>query len=226
MPKRGKKYIDITKNKENKLYNLEEAIEKAKEYSYSSFKGTIELHIALKPQKDKDPKSIKGTVSLPHSTKEKKVTVAVFTSPENEKNAKEAGADLVGTDEIIKDIKKGKIDFDVAIATPDVMPKIAQVGKELGPKGLMPNPKTGTVTDDIQTAIEEYKKGKSTFSADEKGVVHIGVGKTDLETEKITENIQKVLNAIKDATGKTEVSQIIKSIHLSPTMGPSVKISI
>ncbi len=223
MAKKGKKYKKVAEKKDNKTYTIAEGIEKVKKSSYSKFVGTIELHVALKPIKDKEPKSIKGSISLPHSSEEKKVKIAVFTTPEDEKKAKEAGADLVGTEKLMKDVKDGKIDFDVAIATPSVMPQIAQIGKELGPKGLMPNPKTGTVTDDIAKAVEEYKKGKINFSADTGGVIHIGVGKIDLESDKIQENIYAVLKAIEEAIGKKEITQLVKSLYICPTMGTSVK---
>ena len=225
MGSRGKKYKKIAEKKEVKVYSLKEAIQKAKQYSYSSFKGTIELHAALKLTKDLEPKSIKGSVSLPH-LESKEVKIAVFTTPADEKKAKEAGADMVGTEDIIKEVKEGKINFDVAIATPEVMPQIAQLGKELGPKGLMPNPKTGTVTNDIKHAINEYKKGKTNFAADNQGVIHMAVGKIDLEDEKIQENVKEALQAIASTVGNKEINQIIRKTHLAPTMGPSVQFKL
>ncbi len=225
MAKRGKKYRKILEKKENKVYNLNEAILQVKQLSYSSFPATIELHAALKLTKDLEPKSIKGTLSLPHS-ESKTVKIAAFTTPADEKKAKEAGADLIGTENIIKDIKAGKINFDIAIATPEVMPQIAQLGKELGPKGLMPNPKTGTVTDDIKNAIAEYKKGKINFAADSEGVVHLAVGKIDLEDKKIEENIKETLQAIVSAVNGREIHQTIRKTHLAPTMGPSVEFKL
>lgn len=225
MARRGKKYRKIVEKKEHKVYNLNEAIQQVKKLSYSSFPATIELHAALKLTKDLEPKSIKGTVSLPHS-ESKDVKIAVFTTPADEKKAKEAGGDLVGTEDIMKEVKEGKINFDVAIATPEVMPQIAQLGKELGPKGLMPNPKTGTVTNDIKQAIEEYKKGKTNFAADAKGVVHMAVGKIDLEDEKIEENIKEALQAIVSAVNGKEAHQTIRKTHLAPTMGPSVEFKL
>lgn len=220
MPTRGKKYKNIAEKRDTKTYSLLEAIKKVKKNSYTSFTSTIDLHLTLKPIKDKEPKSIKGSVSLPYS-ENKKIRIAAFTLPEEEQKAKDAGADLVGTDQLMKDVKDGKIDFDVAIATPNIMSKIAQLGKELGPKGLMPNPRTGTVTDDIEKTIEEYKKGKLNFSADQHGVIHIAVGKTDLDDEKIKENIIEIFKAIEIAVGKKEISQIVRRMHLAPTMGPS-----
>lgn len=225
MVKRGKKYRKINEKKEQKIYNLSEAIQKVKQNSYSSFNGSVELHATLKLTKDLEPKSIKGSLSLPHS-ESKKVTIAVFTTPADEKKAKEAGADLTGTENIIKEVKEGKINFDVAIATPEVMPQIAQLGKELGPKGLMPNPKTGTVTDDIKKAIDEYKKGKINFAADSNGVIHMAVGKTDIDDKKLEENIKEALQAIAISMNGREINQVIRKIHLAPTMGPSVQFKL
>ena len=223
--KRGKNYKKTTKGLDRTAtYTLEEGVKKVKELSYSKFTGSLELHVDLKLPKDKDPKSLKGAVSLPHSASTKEVKIAVFCTPEKEDNAKKAGADIVGLDNLIKDIKAGKIDFDVAIATPDIMPKIAVLGKELGPKGLMPNPKNGTVTEDIAGAVSEYKKGKQTFACDASGVVHMSVGKLDSEDEKLMENINAALLAISEVVGRTP-ELMINKMHLAPTMGPSVKIT-
>lgn len=221
---RGKKYIKAVKNLDrNKSYTVQQAVAEAKKTSYSKFVGTLEVHFDVKLPKDTDPKSIKGAVALPHSSGNKSVKVAVFTTPDMEKEAKDAGADLVGLDNLIKDVKAGKIDFDVAIATPSVMPKIAILGKELGPKGLMPNPKNGTVTNDIAKAVSEYKKGKQTFACDTSGVIHMNAGKLDMEDSKLIENVHACVSAIEEVLGKT-YSQAIEKMHLSPTMGPSFKI--
>lgn len=224
--KRGKKYIKIAKDfKKKTSYTLEEGIKAVKDLSYSKFVGTLELHADLKLPKDKDPKSLKGAISLPHTSEKKEVKVAVLCTPDMESKAKEAGADFVGIDNITKDVKAGKIDFDVVIATPSVMPKIAILGKELGPKGLMPNPKNGTVTDDIVSAVSEYKKGKQTFACDPSGVMHIAVGKLDLEDEKLLENIKVAVSAIAEVVGKAP-ELAIQSMHLAPTMGQSVKVTL
>ena len=222
--KRGKIYKKLTKNLDRTVsYSLKDGVKKAKELSYSKFVGSLEIHVDLKLPKDKDPKSLKGGVSLPHATSTKDVKVAVFCTPEKEDEAKKAGADFVGMEAIMKDVKEGKIEFDVAIATPSVMPKIAVLGKELGPKGLMPNPKNGTVTDDIAEVVSEYKKGKQTFACDPSGVVHMSVGKIDLDDEKLIENIHVAVQAIADVIGKTP-ELAIERMHLAPTMGPSVKV--
>lgn len=222
--KRGKKYIKVSKDLDRtKSYSVQESIKEAKKASYSKFVGSLEAHFDIIIPKDRDPKSIKGAVSFPHSISDKSVTVAAFVTPDKEKEAKEAGADIVGLDSLIKDIKEGKISFDVAVATPGVMPKIAVLGKELGPKGLMPNPKNGTVTDNIASAIKEYKKGKQTFACDSSGVIHIKVGKLDMEDEKLIENLHSAVSAIEEVLGKP-YNQIIKRLHIAPTMGPSFKI--
>lgn len=222
MARRGKKYIETKAKRETREFTLEEAVKKVKPLSYSKFTGSVELHIALSLPKDMDPKSVKGAVSLPHSAGKATTKVAVFTSPEGAKKALSAGADMAGLEELIKEVQSGKINFDVAIATPDVMPKIAVLGKELGPKGLMPNPKTGTVTDDLETTVAEYKKGKQTFAADAQGGIHVGVGKLDLKEEQLLENIKTVFSAVESAVGK-QFGAVVRRLYLAPTMGPSVK---
>ena len=223
--KRGKKYIKVSKDLDRtKSYSVQEGIKMAKKTSYSKFVGSLEAHFDIIIPKDRDPKSIKGAVSFPYSVSDKSVTVAAFVTPDKEKEAKEAGADIVGLDSLIKDIKDGKISFDVAIATPAVMPKIAVLGKELGPKGLMPNPKNGTVTNDLEEAIGEYKKGKQTFACDDSGVIHLNVGKLDLEDEKLIENINTAVLALEEIFGKP-YDQIADRMHIAPTMGASVKIA-
>jgi large subunit ribosomal protein L1 len=222
--KRGKKYLKVTKNLDrNKTYTVEEAVKEAKKNSYSSFIGSLEVHFDIKIPKDRDPKSIKGAVSLPHSSGAKEVKVAVFTTPDMEKDAKDAGADYVGLENLIKDVQEGKIDFDVAIASPAVMPKIAVLGKELGPKGLMPTPKSGTVTEDIKGAVEEYKRGKQTFACDTSGVIHMNAGKLDMDDSNLIENVHASVLAIEDVVGKG-YTQAIERMHIAPTMGPSFKI--
>ncbi|KKR06381.1 MAG: 50S ribosomal protein L1 [candidate division WS6 bacterium GW2011_GWF2_39_15] len=221
MARRGKKYVNTAKKIETKEYTLEQALKVVKTASYSKFGGSVELHVAISLPKDKDAKSIKGAVSLPHSTA-KNVIVAVFATPENAKAALAAGADKAGLEDLVKEVQSGKITFDVAIATPDVMAKIAVLGKELGPKGLMPNPKTGTVTADVAKTVKEYKQGKMTFKADEQGGIHIAVGKLDLDDAKIVENIKVAVTAIEEAIGKS-FSTVTRRTYLAPTMGKAVK---
>ena len=223
--KRGKKYKKIIKDLDrSETYSLEDGIKEVKSLSYSKFTGTLELHADIVVGKDKDPKSIKGGVSLPHSVGGKGVKIAVFTTPDKDEEAKKAGADIVGLEKLMKDIKAGKIEFDVAIATPSVMAQIAVLGKELGPKGLMPNPKVGTVTEDVATVVEEYKKGKQTFACDPSGVIHMKVGKLGMETEELIENVHEAVKSIEAAVGRN-YEQAINKLHLAPTMGRSVKVS-
>lgn len=222
MAKHGKKYREIAKKAVQKELVASEAVKAAKKNSYSKFVGTLGLHVAIVVPKDKEAKSIKGSIALPFPM-EKKVRIAVFTTPEHVQEAKNAGADKVGLEDLVKEIKGGVIDFDVAIATPDVMPKIAALGKELGPKGLMPNPRNGTVATDVAAAIQEYKKGKLNFACDEGGVIHYVVGKVDQEDEKVIENIKSCITKTSEVLGKP-AKQVIKTVYLAPTMGMSVKL--
>lgn len=223
--KRGKRYIKSVKGYDsNVTYNLKEGIEQVKKLSYSNFVGTLEVHADIKLPKDRDPKSIKGAYSLPHSSGTSDIKIAVFCSPDMEDVAKKAGADIVGLDKLTKDIKAGKIKFDIAIATPSVMASIAALGRELGPKGLMPNPKNGTVTEDIASAIKEYKQGKQTFVCDEGGVIHLNAGKLDMSTEDLIENVHACITTLEEVLNKS-YNQLINSLHLAPSMGAGVKIS-
>lgn len=223
MARRGKKYIEIKKKHSNKVLKPAEGVSAVKKLSYSKFPGTVEFHLAVNLPKDKDAKSIKGSVSLPHSTGAKELKIAVFTTKDREKEAADAGAALFDMEKLMADVKAGKIDFDIAIATPDVMAQMAALGKQLGPKGLMPNPKTGTVTSDIAKTVGEYKKGKLTFGCDESGVMHFAVGNINMEDQQIVENITTALNAAADVLGKRP-HQIVRKAHLAPTMGPSVEL--
>jgi large subunit ribosomal protein L1 len=221
---RGKRYIDSIKNyNPKKTFTLKEGVEKVKQLSYSNFTGTLEVHANIIVPKDRDPKSIKGTYTLPHSLGKTDIKIAVFCPPELEDEAKDAGADIVGLKKLINDIKAGKIDFDVAIATPSVMSDIAILGKELGPRGLMPNPKNNTITDNLKEAIKEYKAGKQTFSCDESGVIHMKAGKLDMNTKDLVENVETCIKAITETLNKP-YEQAINKLHLAPTMGASVKI--
>lgn len=222
MAKRGKKYKNVAKKQVQTPVKLAEAVKLAKKGSYSKFNGTLELHVSITVPKEKDAKSIKGSIALPFPM-EKKVRIAVFTTPENVEAAKAAGAEKVGLEDLVKEIKAGKIDFDVAIATPDVMPKIAVLGKELGPKGLMPNPRNGTVATDVAKAVAEYKKGKSNFACDDSGVMHFVIGKVDIDDAKVVENAQACLAKVAEIMAKP-LAQLVKTVYVAPTMGPSAKV--
>jgi len=224
MGKRGKKHSKIMKDapKKEEIFSLEEAIKKVKKLSYSSFVGSLDVHLSLNLPKDKDAKSLKGSISLPHVKTAKEINIVAFVEPEKKEEALKAGAIKAGLDDLIKEVKEGKVNIDIVIATPTVMPKIAVLGKILGPKGLMPNPKTGTVTEDVVTAIEEYKKGKMKFKCDETGNIHLSAGKLDQEDADLEENIRVAIKKISDVVGKP-ATLLIKSMYLAPTMGSSIK---
>ena len=209
----------------NKVYSLEEAVKLLTETSGVKFDATVEVHANLGVDTKKSEQQVRATVVLPHGTGKTK-TVAAFVSADKEKEAKEAGADFVYGEEDIKKIKDtGKIEFEVAITTPDMMPKLASVAKVLGPKGLMPNPKTDTVGPNIKKMIEEMKKGKITFKNDDRGNVHQAVGKLSFGEEKIKENISVFLDALKKAKPATAKGTFIQSLTLCSSMGPSIKIT-
>ena len=225
MAHHGKKYKAMAKTFEDKLYPLPEAIKKAKDTSFSKFPGSIELHIGITLPKDKEPKSVKGSLSLPHPVSVKETRIIVFCDKDKVESATKAGAIEAGLEDLVKKVKGGWMEFDVALASPSVMPQIAILGKELGPKGLMPNPKTGTLTDDFEKAIGEFKKGKTKWSCDESGGVHVVIGKVDTDDEKIIENIKTALQTIADTIGKPK-ELLVKAITLSPTMGAGVRVEI
>lgn len=225
MAKRGKKYKSIKEKVQDKDFGLDEAVKKAKENDYANFKSTLDLHVALNLPKDKEAKSIKGTVSLPNPVKAQETRIIVFCEEEQAEAAKKAGAAEAGLEKLIKKVQEGLSDFDVVLATPQVMSQIAILGKDLGPKGLMPNPKTGTLVEDVEQAVEEFRKGKSKFACDEGGVIHMAVGKEDMDNEKVTANIKAAIAAIIQAVGKPSPT-LLKSVSIAPTMGPAVKIDM
>ncbi len=220
----SKRMLEIEKKVDkNKLYTLKEAINILKEVKKTKFDETVELHVNLGIDPKQSTQIVRGAVVLPHGTG-KQVKVCVLAKGEKLKEAEQSGADYIGSDEMIEKISKGWTDFDILIATPDMMKDIAKLGKILGPKGLMPNPKTGTVTNDIIKTVAESKKGRIEFRNDNYGIVHCGVGKISFETEKLIDNI----NAVVDTLIKLKPAQTkgiyIKNIYISTTMGPSLKI--
>ncbi len=225
--KRGKKYQEAKKLIEKgKAYPIEEAIELAKKTSFVKFDASIEAHIRLGIDPKKGDQQVRGTVILPHSFGKTK-KVAAFVSPEKEKEAQEAGADIVGGKELIDKIKQtGKIDFDVAIATPEMMKLLAPIAKILGPKGLMPSPKNETITTDIKKTVSELKKGKVSFKNDNTGNIHEIVGKVSMDSPKILENYQALLEAIVKATPQAAKGTYLRNITLCSTMGPGIKVEI
>jgi len=210
---------------QNKVYSLDEAAKLIAETSGVKFDATVEVHANLGIDTKKTEQQVRATVVLPHGTGKTK-TVAAFVTAEKEKEAKEAGADFVYGEEEIKKIKDtGKIEFEIAVTTPDMMPKLAGIAKILGPKGLMPNPKTDTVGPNIKKMIEEMKKGKITFKNDDNGNVHQAVGKISFGEEKIKENITAFLEALKKAKPATAKGAFLKNVALCSTMSPAIKIN-
>ncbi|MBN1618269.1 50S ribosomal protein L1 [Candidatus Dojkabacteria bacterium] len=223
MKHRGKKYKKITENVTKSELSVIEAIKNVKKQAYTSFASSIDLHVSLNLPKDKDSKSIKASVSLPNPVSQEDSKIIVFCEKDDIKSAKDAGAIDAGLEDLVKKVQEGWTDFDIVLATSEVMPKIAILGKALGPKGLMPNPKTGTLVTDIKKGVEEFKKGKTKFSCDEGGVVHFKVGTTEMEDDKVKNNIDSAIKAIREAVGKNSPT-LLKTIVIAPTMGPSVKI--
>ena len=210
---------------ENKKYSLSEAIEILKKSPRTKFDQTVELSFKININPKETPASIRGTVSLPHGSG-KKLKVAVFCKGEYEKKAKEAGADFIGSDDLIKKVGGGWCDFDVAIATPDMMREMGRLGKVLGPRGLMPNPKTGTVTKDVEKAITEVKKGKIEFRMDKQSNVHVLIGKLSFATPSLFENGTEIIEAIERAKPSAVKGVFIKSLSASSTMGPGLKLDL
>lgn len=206
-------------------YTFEEAIDILKENSFTKFDQTVEMAINLGIDPRKSDQNVRNTVVLPHGTG-KEVRVLVFAKGEKEKEAREAGADYVGAEDLIEKIQQGWLEFDRAIATPDMMGQVGKLGKILGPRGLMPNPKLGTVTFDIAKAVKEAKAGKIEYRNDKGGVVHVPIGKLSFDREKLIENAIAVLKSIVRAKPPTSKGKYIKKVSLSSTMGPGLKIDI
>ncbi len=227
MAKHGKKYLAALQQIDReKAYPLREAIELLKKISYANFDESIDAAFLLGVDPTKADQMVRGSVVLPHGTG-KEPRVLVFAKGEKAIEAKEAGADYVGDDDLIEKIMKEKwVDFDVAIATPDMMSRVGKLGKILGPRGLMPNPKTGTVTFDIKKAVEESKKGKLNFKVDKYGNVHIIIGKKSFSVDDLVDNFLAVYDAIVRAKPAAAKGRYIKNIYLSTTMSPSIKVDL
>lgn len=219
--KRSKNYKNAQKlvDKE-KLYTLEEAAEILPKISTTKFDASIEMHFTLQLTDKQKKDSIKGSIQLPHQVGEP-AKILVLTTPDHSKDAE--GADVVGGEELVKKIQGGWVDFDIVIATPDIMPKIAVLGKVLGPKGKMPNPKTGTVTNDLKKTVASYKQGKIDFRADDQGGIHQVVGKVSMKKEDLLENIKIFLKAVYSETKKYSINPF-KSAFISASMSPSIKL--
>ena len=224
--------MKITKNRKQMLNNLDttkvyeplEAIKILKEKSYVKFKETIDISINLWIYSNKTDQNIKGVVNLPKGTG-KTIKVAVIGNEDKQNDAKNNGADLVGSDDLIEIISKSKIEFDVLIATPDMMPKLGKVAKILGPKGLMPNPKLGTVTNEISQSVKDAKSGQVKFKNDKSGIVHAGVGKLDFSEEGLLENIKTFYSSVSKSKPDAVKGSFIKKVTIASTMGVGLNIN-
>src|SRR6188472_3064848 len=201
----------------NKLYNLKDASALVKEVNIAKFDASVDLHIRLGVDPKKADQQVRGTVTLPHGTGKTK-KVLVLCTPDKENDARNAGADYVGLDEFITKIEGGWTDVDVIVATPSVMPRIGKLGKVLGPRNLMPNPKTGTVTNDVAGAVNEVKGGKIAFKVDKAGIIHASIGRVSFTPEKITENSQELLNAIIKAKPSSAKGHYLRGISMASSM--------
>jgi large subunit ribosomal protein L1 len=213
----------LEKLEKGKIYSIEEASELVKEVSFTKFDASIDIDIRLGVDPRKANQMVRGVVTLPHGTG-KEVRVLALVTPEKEQEAKDAGADYVGLDEYIEKIKGGWTDVDVVITMPPAMGKVGPVGRILGPRGLMPNPKSGTVTMDIGNAIKEVKQGKIDFKVDKFGIVHTSIGKVSFESLKIKENACEFINTINKLKPSAAKGTYIKSIYLSSTMSPGIQV--
>ena len=223
LSRRQTKNVEITKNR---VYtNLEEAIQVLKETATTKFTESVELHANLNIDPKYADQQLRTTVTLPHGIG-KQLTIAVLTNEENFEEAKTAGADIIGNEELIANITKGNIEFDLLVTTPNMMPKLAKLGRVLGPKGLMPSPKSGTVSSTLQETITEFKKGKFEYKADKTGVVHVNFGKSDFAENQLIENLQALYNSIEKNRPSGVKGKYFKSLFICTTMGPSIKLDL
>jgi len=224
MKERSKRYnISAKQAGESKLYQLKEAISLLKKMQQPKFDSSVDLHFNLSVDTKKSDQMVRGTVVLPHGTG-KKVRVAVFCKGEHERQAREANADLVGGIELIEKVAGGFLEFDCAIATPEMMKDLSKLGKVLGPRGLMPSPKTGTVTNDIAKAIEDVRKGKVEFRVDKQGGIHLSVGKISFSEEQLNDNASKVIEALNEAKPASVKGKFVKSSCITISMNPGLRL--
>jgi large subunit ribosomal protein L1 len=222
----GKKFEDAIRTFDREqLYTPVEAIDLAKSTSTKKFDETVELAVRLGVDPRKADQMVRGTVALPSGTG-KDVRVAVFANGDAAAEARAAGADFVGSDDLAAQVEGGMLDFDVAIATPDLMPMVGRLGRTLGPRGLMPNPKTGTVTQEVGKAVEEFKGGKVEYRTDRYGNIHVPIGKVSFAADALQANLRAVLDEVQRAKPASAKGRYLRKISVAPTMGPSVKIDI
>lgn len=226
MAKHGKKYVDALKRYDQGAFHQpDEAVELVRTLASAGFDETVELVVRLGVDPRKADQVVRGTVALPSGTGTD-VRVAVFAAGEAAAEARAAGADLVGADDLLAEVEGGRLDFDVAIATPDLMPQVGKLGRVLGPRGLMPNPKTGTVTTDVGKAVTDFKGGKVEYRTDRYGNVHVPIGKASFDAEALTANYRAVVEEIERAKPASAKGRYLKKVALSSTMGPSVRIDV
>ena len=221
IPKK-RKAVDAKVDK-NKVYSLKEASSIVKTVNTTKFDASVDLHVRLGVDPKKADQAIRGTVTLPHGTGKTK-KVLVLCTPDKEADARAAGADFVGLDEFVQKIEGGWVDVDVIIATPSVMPKIGKLGKILGPRNLMPNPKTGTVTNDVAAAVNEVKGGKIAFKVDKAGIIHASIGRVSFSPEKIAENSHQLIDAIIKAKPSSAKGTYLKSVFMASSMSPAIAV--
>jgi large subunit ribosomal protein L1 len=222
----GKKYEEARKKIDStKHYELREAIEAVKQCKFTNFDESVDLAINLGVDPKKSDQMVRGTVVLPYGTG-RKVRILVFAKGEKVKEAEEAGANYVGAEDYVEKIKAGWLEFDRAIATPDLMGTVSKIGKILGPRGLMPNPKTGTVTFDVGKAVKEIAAGKVNYKTEKAGIVHVPIGRVSFDTQKLYENARAVLDAVIKAKPSSSKGKYLKKVSVSSTMGPGVSVDI
>jgi large subunit ribosomal protein L1 len=220
-----KRKVADAKVDKKKYYSLKDASTLVKEINCTKFDSSVDLHIRLGVDPKKADQQVRGTVTLPHGTGKTK-KVLVLCTPDKEAEAKAAGADFVGLDEFIQKIEGGWVDIDVVVATPSVMPKIGKLGKILGPRNLMPNPKTGTVTNNVAEAVNEVKGGKIAFKVDKAGIVHASIGRVSFSAEKIAENSHELLNAILKLKPSASKGTYVKAVSMAASMSPGITLEV
>lgn len=226
MPKHGKKYAEALKQVDKEAaYEPAEALELVKKLASAKFDETVEVAVRLGIDPKKQDQNVRGVVVLPHGTGKTK-KVLVFAKGEKAKEAESAGADYVGDQDLINKIQQGWLDFDVCVATPDMMSEVGKLGRILGGKGLMPNPKAGTVTFDVAKAVQEIKAGKIEFRTDKGGIVHAPIGKVSFDLDKLVENLKALIDALLRAKPAAAKGQYLKNVSVSSTMGPGVRVNV